>query len=149
MLPARFLERPLWDEVLGLATSAGDVGHRLFSGMHRTIVELSRAGNAVVADHVLVEERWVEECALLFADLPAYLVGVHCPLNVVIQREQERKDRTLGQALAQFELVHAHTVYDLEVDTSLLSADECAAQILQMVNSGRPPQAFKRLRELV
>ena len=104
MLPKRYLDRPLWDDVLGLATEAGKMGNRLFSVMHKVIQLLSLEGMNVVADHVLVEQKWVEECACLFAPLPAYLVGIHCPLDVLIQREADRKDRTLGQAAAQYPL---------------------------------------------
>ena len=32
MLPERYLERLLWDDVLGLATRAGATGHTLFPG---------------------------------------------------------------------------------------------------------------------
>ena len=145
MLPKRYLDRPLWDEVLGLNIRAGPLGHRLFSGMHHAIAALSRAGNHVVADHVLVEARWVTECAALLAPLPAYLVGLRCPLEVLEQREKERKDRTWGQAREQFEVVHAHVVYDLEVNTSLHSPEECAQQVQAMLRAGNPPQAFRRL----
>jgi chloramphenicol 3-O phosphotransferase len=148
MLPRRYLNQPLWDEVLGLATEAGPVGHRLMSGMHNTIAALSRAGNNVVADHVLVERPWLEECARLFSQLPALFVGVRCPLDVLVQREAARKDRTLGQARAQFPLVHAHGVYDLEVDTSLDSAETCALQIKRRLEDSRAPDAFKRLHQL-
>jgi chloramphenicol 3-O-phosphotransferase len=34
MLPHRYLDRPLWDEVLGLVVKAGPVGRTLMSGMH-------------------------------------------------------------------------------------------------------------------
>jgi len=147
MLPKRYLDRPLWDEVLGLNVQAGPVGHRLFSGMHHAIAALSRAGNCVLADHVLVEPRWVAECAALFAPLPAYLVGLRCPLEVLEERERQRRDRTWGQAREQFEVVHAHVVYDLEVDTSLLSPEECAGQVRTMLEADRPPRAFARLRK--
>jgi chloramphenicol 3-O phosphotransferase len=147
MLPRRYLDRPLWDEVLGLATEAGAVGHRLISGMHQTIAVLSRAGNNVVAVHVLVEPQWLEECTRLFSELPALFVGVRCALEVLEQREVARKDRTLGQARAQFPLVHAHGVYDLEVDTSDTSAEACALQIKRRLEDGRPPDAFKRLKQ--
>jgi chloramphenicol 3-O phosphotransferase len=149
MLPRRYLDRPLWDEVLGLATEAGLVGQRLMSGMHQIIAALSRAGNNVVADHVLVERRWLEECARLFSELPALFVGVRCPLEVLEGREAARRDRTLGQARAQFPLVHAHGVYDLEVDTSQSSVEACALQIKQRLEDGRPADAFKRLRQAV
>lgn len=147
MLPARYLDRPLWDDVLGRAVEAGTTGQRLVSGMHQAIVALSRAGNHVVADHVLVEPAWVAECAVLFADLPAYLVGVHCPLPVLLQREQDRHDRTPGQAAAQHGRVHAHAVYDLEVDTAAHSPQACAQQVLEYLRQGPPPWAFPRLRQ--
>lgn len=145
MLPKRYLERPLWDDVLGLATEAGETGRRLFAGMHRAIAALSRQGNPVVADHVLVEAAWAADCAAQFAGLPAWLVGIRCPLEVLEERERVRRDRTLGQARAQFEKVHAACVYDLEVNTSCLSPEECARVILNRVNSGEPPAAFKRM----
>ncbi len=145
MLPERYLERPLWDEILGLATTAGQAGHTLMAGMHQAIAALSRTGNNVLADHVLVEPGWVQECAALFHDLPAYLIGVRCPLEVLIQRERSRKNRTLGQAEAQYALAHAHGLYDLEVDTSLSSPEECAAQIRTRLADPRPPEAFRRL----
>jgi chloramphenicol 3-O phosphotransferase len=116
------------------------------SGMHHAITALSKTGNHVLADHVLVEPQWVQECAELFCELPAYLIGIRCPLDVLEQREKSRKDRTLGQARAQFELAHAHGIYDLEVDTSLLSVSECALQIKQRIENGAPPTAFKRIR---
>lgn len=147
MLPKRYLDRPLWDDVLGLATEAGAVGQRLFSGMHQAIAALSRSGNHVLADHVLVEPAWVQECAALFSALPAYLIGITCPLTVLEQRERDRRDRTLGQARAQFELVHAHGRYDLTVDTSRLSPEECVAQIKARVENGPPPEAFRQLRQ--
>jgi chloramphenicol 3-O phosphotransferase len=146
MLPHRYLDRPLWDDVLGLATEAGETGHRLVRGMHRAISELARAGNHVVADHVLVEPSWLADCAMIFAEFPAWFVGVRCPLAVLEERERKRGDRTLGQAAAQHELVHVHGVYDIEVDTSRLTPDECAVIIRRTVESGAP-FAFKRLRD--
>ncbi len=145
MLPKRYLNPPLWDDVLGRATEAGATGQVLMAGMHHAIVALAQAGNNVVADHVLVDPRWVDECACLFCDLPAYFVGVRCPLAVLEQRERQRQDRTLGQARAQFDLVHAHGVYDLEVDTSLAGPGQCAQQVVELVRSERPPQAFRLL----
>lgn len=147
MLPSRYLRPPLWDEVLGRATEAGPAGHQLVSGMHHTIASLSRAGCNVIADHVLVEPRWLQECAALLSDLPAYLVGVHCPLAILEERERQRKDRTLGQARAQFGRVHAHGLYDVEVDTSLLSPEACALRIRARLEDGTGPVAFKRLRQ--
>jgi chloramphenicol 3-O phosphotransferase len=145
MLPKRYLERPLWDDVLGLAEHAGAAGHTLMAGMHQAVLALSLAGNNVIADHVLVEPTWREECASLFASLPAYLVGVRCPLEVLEARERSRRNRTLGQARLQYPLVHAGIDYDLEVDTSLLSPAECALRIKSRMEDGTPPAALKQI----
>lgn len=146
MLPDRYLERPLWDDVLGLADHAGLAGHTLFTGMHRAIAALAWSGNNVLADHVLVEESWLRDCAELFAGLPAYLIGLRCPLDVLEEREKLRKDRTLGQARRQYELVHAHGLYDLEVDTSRFDPHQCAVRIRNRITSSVPPTAFAGLR---
>lgn len=146
MLPARYLnERELWDQVLGHAAYAGPLGHALFSGMHHAIAALARAGNHILADHVFVESAWVDECATLFHEMPAYLIGVHCPLDVIEERERARGDRTLGQARKQYHLVHTHGVYDFEVDTSLASSEECARRIAEYLSLGVEPAAFRRL----
>lgn len=145
MLPGRYLERPLWDDVLGRATQAGAIGRTLVSGMHHAIAALARAGNHLLVDHVLVEPEWVRECAALFSPLPAYCIGLHCPLDVLEARERARRDRTLGQARAQFERVHAHTVYDFSLNSAELTPDEAALH-LQAWLAGRPtPQALRRL----
>jgi chloramphenicol 3-O phosphotransferase len=148
MLPSRYLDRPLWDEVLGLAREAGSLGHLLASGMHRSLAALSRAGLNVLADHVLVEPAWVCECAELLADLPAYLIGIRCPLEVLEQRERARRDRTLGQARLQFERAHAHGIYDFEVDTAQGSVAECAGQIAAYFSSGAGPFALRQLQKI-
>ncbi len=145
MLPARYLDRPLWDDVLGRATHAGSTGHRLVAGMHRAIRALALAGNHVLADHVLVESAWVADCADQLADLPAFLIGVRCPLAVLEARERARQDRTLGQARAQFDRVHAGIAYDLEVDTARHDPEACAQRVLARLHAGAP-SALRQLR---
>ena len=144
MLPERYLDRPLWDDVLGLADKAGVTGHALVRGMHHAIAAMSETGINVLADHVLVEPSWVEHCARLFSELPAYLIGVLCPLEVLEEREKSRKNRTLGQAKLQYPVIHKYTIYDLEIDTSILTPDQCAQAILARIQD--PPKAIRRLK---
>ncbi len=112
--------------------------------MHHAIAAAASRGNNILTDHVFVEKVWVDECANLFAEMNAYLIGVKCPLEVVEQREADRKDRTLGQARLQYDVIHKYVKYDLEVDTSLLNSEECADKIIERLKS--PPIAFKQLR---
>jgi chloramphenicol 3-O phosphotransferase len=111
--------------------------------MHHAIAALSRAGNNVIADHVLVESVWADECAQLFADLPAYLIGLRCPLDVLEAREKARRNRTLGQAKAQFSIVHRYCSYDLEVNTSVDNPEICAKKVIERLKSH--PTAFKKM----
>ncbi len=147
MMPPRYLERPLWDDVLGLADHAGEAGHTLVAGMHQAIEALSRTGNNVIADHVLVEPAWLRDISDRLYELPAYLIGVRCPLEVLENREKQRKNRTLGQARLQYDLVHIPGIYDLEVDTSRFTPEECAAQIKTRIDSGQPPTAFRQIKD--
>ncbi|MBI5946147.1 MAG: AAA family ATPase [Chloroflexi bacterium] len=144
MLPKRYFDRPLWDDVLGNAHHSGPVGLTLFSGMHHAVAAAASRGNNILADHVFVEKAWVDECANLFAAMNAYLIGIRCPLEVLEQRERDRKDRTLGQARAQFDIIHKYTTYDLEVDTSLLTPEQCAKHVIERLKT--PPIAFKQLK---
>lgn len=88
-LPKRYLYPPHWHEVFryhwppdrnveGLEIEAGPYGHQLINGLHHAVAALSRAGQHVIVDHVLLELNWVQECAVLFAELPALFVGVYC-----------------------------------------------------------------------
>jgi hypothetical protein len=44
------------------------------------------------------------------------------------------------------ELVHARTVYDTTVDTSVLTPEEAAARILDALQLNDRPRAFRKLR---
>ena len=88
----------------------------------------------MIADHVLVEPAWLRDITGRLYELPAYLIGVRCPLDVLENREKLRKNRTLGQARLQYHLVHIPGIYDLEVDTSRFTPEECAAQIKSRIN---------------
>ncbi|HEY9121544.1 MAG TPA: AAA family ATPase [Brevefilum sp.] len=145
MLPKRYLDQPLWNDVLGKADNAGPVGHQLVFAMHRSILAAAKAGFNILADHVLVEPDWVRDCAYIFHDFNAYLIGVKCELAVLEKREQERKDRTWGQARLQYEKVHAHGVYDFEVDSGGSSLVENVTQIENFLNKNIPPRAFNRI----
>jgi chloramphenicol 3-O phosphotransferase len=45
--------------------------------------------------------------------------------------------------------VHVPGIYDLEVDTSVLSAAECAALIRRHLDAHSPSEAFQRLAAMI
>ena len=120
----------------------------IIAGFQAAAAAIARAGNLVIVDDVLEEEPpWVENLLEFFDGLEVVFVGVRCPLEELERRESERSDRRAGMARLQFEQVHARAIYDIEVDTSVLSPEECAATIADYLNSGHQPTAFEQLRE--
>jgi chloramphenicol 3-O phosphotransferase len=114
------------------------MGGRLISTMHQCIYPANRSGMNILADHVLLEKSWVKECADLFSSLNAYPIGMRCPLEILVMPGRSRKNRTLGQAKAQYISAHEHCLYDLEVDTSLWKPEEGAKKILDFIQQEKP-----------
>jgi chloramphenicol 3-O phosphotransferase len=155
-LPTAYLNPPRWAEVFRYVPAepgshapfrieTGELGHRLVEGMHRMVASLVDADLSVIVDHVLLEPEWLPDLASRLAGHDVLFVGVHCPLDVVVAREAARKDRTLGQAAAQIDIVHRAGGYDLEVDTSLVTSDEAADAIALELAGGFPATPFGRV----
>jgi chloramphenicol 3-O phosphotransferase len=89
--------------------------------------------------------------------LPALLVGIRCPLEVIMARRDAGQPGREGQyvtsdpageipgpALRWQQHVHQPGVYDLEIDTSAVTPEAAAAMIRSRLD-GPPPSAFRRL----
>lgn len=117
----------------------------VISDFHRSVASLAQSGNNILVDHVLQEKEWLQECVKSWKGLEVIFVGIKCPLEVVEQREKERGDREIGTARYQFQRVHIHDLYDIEVDTSIFSADECMTSIVELINHKPTKFAFQEL----
>ena len=113
-----------------VAIEAGPVGRRAMQGMRHAIAAMARQGNNLIVDDVMLDGEMAEYQALL-RDFEVFRVGVLAPLDVLEARESARAGRLPGLARWQFERVHKGVAYDLEVDTSELTAQECALRIQQ------------------
>ena len=122
------------------------MAHDLVRGLHRTAAALAAAGFDVVVDHVLLEPAWSRDLAEVLRATRAVLVGVRCEPPVLVERERDRGERTLGQATAQLPYVHRHGDYDVEVDTAVLDVPAAADAVLTWIRSGATPKALDRLR---
>lgn len=100
------------------------------ANFHRTLPLLTSGEFPVVVDHVFERPEWFNDCRAALAGKTQLWVGVKCPMEILRAREAARKDRRIGLAEFQFNHVHENMRYDLEVDTSLTSAEACADQIL-------------------
>lgn len=139
MSSEKHLENNYWDTL------------KCASAMHNSIKTFSDAGLNVIIDHVILdipeEKGWLEECVELLLDYPIFFVRVNCPIHELERRERQRGDRDIGQAKWQFERIHGHGIYDLEVNTYENTIDECAEQIMTNIKLDNNSSAFKRLYE--
>jgi chloramphenicol 3-O phosphotransferase len=132
----------------------------LYSAMYEAIAAHSRLGLNVVVDvghhdAYAVPRGILPDCARRLQGLPVLFVGVRCPLDVIMERRRATGWTTASAAapvprpvrLWQ-EAVHNPGIYDLEVDTALLTPEECAARIRQRLAHGPAPTAFQRLAAL-
>lgn len=130
----------------------------LYRALYASIAAHSRLGVNVVVDvgHHDAYSRplgILPACARLLDGLPALFVGVRCPVEVVMQRRRATgwnadlpPDAPPPSPVLRWQAaVHDPGIYDLEVDTSLLSATACAALIRQRLDTGQVPTAMRQL----
>lgn len=107
--------------------------HRVGVGnFHSALAILASGPFPVVVDHVFERRAWFESCSAALGASRAYWVGIRCPVEILEVRERNRGDRRTGMARWQADRVHQGMSYDLELDTSLLSPNQCAERILAM-----------------
>ncbi|WFU09735.1 chloramphenicol phosphotransferase [Rhizobium sp. CB3090] len=135
-----------------------------YSALYASIAAHSRLGLNVVAEfgHHDAYSRplgILANCARQLAGLPVLFVGVRCPIETIMQRRlaegaERRNDYVSVSADAPIPApisawqaqVHRPGIYDLEVDTSVKTAQACADEIRQFLDRGVPyPTAFERL----
>jgi chloramphenicol 3-O phosphotransferase len=137
----------------------------LFDALYSAVAAWSRAGLSVVVDVGHHDDYSkplgiLARTAVLLQGLPAYFIGVRCPVGVIMARRDadpgggggsyvtSGPDGSIPDVVLRWErTVHDPGVYDLEVDTSASTPEACAAAILGRVDEG-PPVALATIAEL-
>lgn len=128
----------------------------LYHAMYEAIAQHSRLGLNVVVDvghhdAYSVPRGILNNSAQQLAGLPVLFVGVRCPLEVIMERRRASgyngsDERFIPAPVRLWQhAVHVPGIYDLEVDTSLFTPEECAELIRQHLGNGPPPTAFPLL----
>jgi chloramphenicol 3-O phosphotransferase len=137
----------------------------LYAALYESIAAHSRLGLNVVAefghhDGYSRPLRIVPDCARCLAGLPVLFVGVRCPLATIMERMRAgQAGRTYSEgssaeaipaAVSRYtEAVHDPGLYDMDVDTSVMTATECAEAIRRRLAAGVPsPTSFERLARM-
>src|SRR2546423_4279779 len=152
----------------GMGLRPGEAGHEaapllpaLYAALYDSIAAHSKAGLNVVVDVGHHDAKILADCARRLSGLPVLFVGVRCPIDVVMERRNAgqvgREDEyAVGSEIEPIprpvalwqEAVHIPGIYDLEVDTSRQSPEECADAIRRRLDDGPPPSAFPRLAKI-
>ncbi|WP_433206548.1 chloramphenicol phosphotransferase CPT family protein [Nocardia sp. CA-107356] len=119
---------------------------RTRAGFHRAVAAMALAGNDIIMDHVLSEPWRLRDWLSVMTGIDVVFVGVHCSIDELQRREQQRGDRPVGTAASQIEPVHAHGIYDLTIDTGAATIQACSVQIKAFLDQGPSHRAFDRLR---
>ena len=124
----------------------GDLGLKMLRGMRRAAASFARAGNNVVIDDLCLEPHYLQDYIEAFEGLDVIFVGLRCSTDVLGKREATRLSRFPGTAIRQAERVHRHALYDLEIDTSEVSAEAASEKLLRRLADG-PGLAFEAMRQ--
>ena len=130
----------------------------LYRAMYESVAVHSRLGLNVVMDvghhdAYAIPRGILADCAQRLAGLPVLFVGVHCPLEVIMERRRKTgwsaensADAPVPNPILLWQReVHIPGIYDLEIDTSVLNPSECAEVIRQHLAHGSVPSAFQRM----
>lgn len=130
----------------------------LYGALYESMAAHSRLGLNVVVEvgHHEGHARYhgiLVECAKRLSGLPVLFVGVHCPIEIIMERRRntgwnkdDPADAPVPHPVQLWQQeVHIPGIYDLEVDTSVLSARECAEAIRRQIGRQAHPSAFQRL----
>ncbi len=137
MLPPRLFGHPdgiifkqsREDANASIEIQMGDAVARLLSGFRHSVAALAAQGNSLIVDDVMLEAADQELYYQALSQFDLRFVALHASLEVLEQRERDRKDRLIGLARWHFDRVHLGIRYDLEIDTANMTSSEIAAQI--------------------
>jgi chloramphenicol 3-O phosphotransferase len=132
----------------------------LYYAMYDAIAAHSRRGLNVVVD-VGHHDAYatplgiLPACARILIGLPVLFVGVRCPVEIIMARRRatgwnadDPVEVVPPPVLRWQREAHIPGIYDLEVDTSILSPVECAVAIRARLDHGPTPTAFSRLAQM-
>jgi len=125
-------------------TDDWEMFQRMVRGMNRSIAVMAEEGNNLIVDHVLIDNVWLKQLLELLRNHYVLFVGLVCALDEVERREKKRDARRQGFARQQIENIHKGKIYDLELDTSILSAERCVERVVEFYNHEQP-EAFQHV----
>ncbi len=121
---------------------------KMFRAFHRAVRVCVAEGIGVVVDDAIVTRELMDDWLAALDGVDVLFVGMHCAAEELVLREWARRDRPPGTALSGLKHVHAHAIYDLEIDSTATPSSALAAQIVSAMEARSGPSAFDRMRRV-
>ncbi len=133
----------------------------LYLAMYDSIAAHSRRGVNVVADtthhdHYSAPRHILPKCAQIVRELPVLIVGLRCPLDVIMQRRITtwgrgyNDDGSVPDPILRWQRdAHVPGIYDLEIDSSVTTPEESAELIRGHLMKRQPALAVELLAALL
>jgi len=127
----------------------------LYAALYESVAAHGRLGLNVVVDVAHYDAEILADAAARLAEMPVLFVGVHCPLEAIMERRRaagaERyaiadEDEPVPAPVLRWQKeVHSGWGYDLELDTSRVTPAQCAAAIAERLRDCSSDSAFATL----
>lgn len=113
----------------------GPYAAKVCESLQDIALTLLKKGHNLIIDEVCLRTDSFASWRQKLAPYKTLYVGLSAPLDVLELREAQRGDRMVGSARAQYPLVHEGNTYDLNLDTSLFSSEDCAEKIIAAMSA--------------
>jgi chloramphenicol 3-O phosphotransferase len=145
--PGGFFARQPREEGVDIIDYGADA-LKVWRAFHRTVRVCVEQGLGVVVDDAIITRELLDDWLVALDGVEVFFVGVHCAVEELELRTLARRDRrhVVGGAAKGIRRVHAHAVYDLEIDSSATPSSALATQIIAALETRSGPSAFERLR---
>ena len=124
----------MWERCCGSDEGWAKIG----KAFNEYLLRLSTRYERVIAESFYKLPSAINHLFSIFGREKVFFVQLFCDLSELERREEARGDRRRGLARSQFEQIYAFSGYDLLIDSTFLSVEECARELIEQL----PNQAY-------
>lgn len=134
-----------WERFRNGTFSWDDIRPSVLQGYRQWWAVMARAGNNLIIDHIIESEAEMAFLLDLLEGIDVFFVGLHCSLEELERREQQRGNRRKGDARSDLRFVHQGKIYDLELDSEKATVEENVEALIEGWWGRKRPSAFEQM----
>jgi chloramphenicol 3-O phosphotransferase len=108
----------------------GPYAQKINNALRSIVLTMLKEGFNIIVDDVCISRESFFRWQKILSIYNTLYVGISAPVEILELREKARGDRVHGSARAQHEVSHDGNQYNLMLDTSTNSIEECVAKII-------------------